>query len=308
MKRVMVTGASGLMGINLALRASENDHVVGVTYSQSLQDAPFEVIRADLTNELEIDKTIEQAKPDLVFNCAAMANLDACEKNPAIAERLNTMLPARLAEWCHHAQIPFIHFSTDAIFDGAKGNYREEDTPNPLSVYAKLKVAAEQVVLERCSKALVVRVNFYGFSVSGSRSLAEFFLYNLAAGLSVNGFTDVFFCPLLIQDLVDVLLKMVEKELTGIYHLVSPQSLSKYDFGVAIAHKFGLNENLITPIRVEQGGLQAKRSQNLTLCIEKLVRDLGEPPPGLQAGLEKFKQLFDEGYPLRLRALNGTVD
>lgn len=308
MKRIMVTGASGLMGINLALRASENDHVVGVTYSQSLQGVPFEVIRADLTNELEIEKAIEQANPDLIFNCAAMASLDACEKNPLIAERLNTILPARLAEWCYNAQIPFVHFSTDAIFDGAKGNYREEDNPNPLSVYAKLKVDGEQAVLERFSKALVVRVNFYGFSVSGSRSLAEFFLYNLAAGLSVNGFTDVLFCPLLVQDLVDILLRMVEKKLSGIYHLVSPQSLSKYEFGVAIARMFDLNENLITPISVEEGGLQAKRSQNLTLCIDKLIQDLGEPPPNLQAGLIKFKQLFDEGYPQRLRAFSSTID
>ena len=308
MKRIMVTGASGLLGINLALRASENDHVVGVTYSQSLQGVPFEVVMADLTDELEIDKTIEQANPDLIINCAAMANLDACEKSPLAAQRLNSALPARLAEWSHKEKIPFVHISTDAIFDGVKGNYREDDNPNPLSVYAHMKLDAEHAVLEQCSEALIVRVNFYGFSVSGTRSLAEFFLYNLAAGLSMNGFTDVLFCPLLVQDLVEILLKMIQKNLTGIYHVVSPQRLTKYEFGVAIARIFDLNESLIIPTGVEQGGLQAKRSQNLTLCIDKLIQDLGETPPDLQAGLNKFRQLFQEGYPQKLRAFSGEID
>ena len=308
MKRILVTGASGLLGISLALRASENDHVVGVTYSQSLQGVPFEVVVADLTDELEIEKTIEQANPDLIINCAALANLDACEKSPLTAQQLNTLLPTRMAVWCHNAHLPFVHISTDAVFDGVKGNYTEADNPNPLSIYAHSKLEAERAVLEKYNEALIVRVNFYGFSVSGTRSLAEFFLYNLAAGLSINGFTNVLFCPLLVQDLIEILFKMVQKNLKGIYHVVSSQPLSKYEFGVSIARMFDLNENLIIPTSVDQSGLRAKRSQNLTLCIDKLIQDLGESPPDMQAGLNKFKQLFDEGFPSKLRAFGGMID
>jgi len=308
MKRILVTGASGLLGINLSVNASKNNQVFGVTYSQPLFDVPFNIVSADLTNELEIGKTIEQANPDLIINCAAMANVDACESDPVGAKQINTFLPAYLSDWCQKADVPFVHFSTDAVFDGIKGNYTEEDSPNPLSTYAKTKLEAEHAVLDRNPDALVMRVNFFGFSVNGKRSLAEFFLYNLAAGLSVNGFTDVFFCPLLAQDLVDILFKMIDKRLFGIYHVVNSQPLSKYDFGVAIAKKFGLNDNLISPISVKKSGLKAKRSQNLTLCIEKLIHDIGESPPDLSTEMERFKKLFDEGYPQQLNAYGGFVD
>jgi dTDP-4-dehydrorhamnose reductase len=138
-------------------------------------------------------------------------------------------------------------------------------------------------------------VNFYGFSLSGRRSLAEFFLYNLLEGRQLKGFTDVHFCPLYVGDLVQVLFAMLEKKLHGLYHVVSPECLSKYDFGKRIADKFGLDGSLITPVSVYDGGLLAKRSPNLTLRVDKLLAT-GIQLPGQTAGLDSFYAHYQHGY------------
>jgi len=140
--------------------------------------------------------------------------------------------------------------------------------------------------------------------LSGKRSLAEFFLYNLLEGKPLKGFTDVHFCPLYVGDLVGVMFAMLEKRLSGLYHVVSPECLSKYDFGRRIADKFGLDGNLIAPVSVYDGGLLARRSPNLTLRVDKLLA-AGIPLPGQAPGLEHFHTHFQHGYPELIKSYAG---
>jgi dTDP-4-dehydrorhamnose reductase len=302
MTHILITGASGLLGLNLALYAASHENVFGTVFSHELKNVPFQIIQADLQDSREIHDCVDEADPEVIINCAAMANLEACEKEPETAELLNIALPIVLAEVAQKRKIKLVQISTDAVFDGQRGNYVEEDQPNPLSVYARTKWESEKAVTIANPDSLIVRVNFYGYSLLGKRSLAEFFLYNLAAGTRVFGFSDVNFCPLLAQDLAPILFGMIKKDLKGIYHVVSPESLSKYDFGVRIAHLFDLNENLVEAVDVSKGGLLARRSPNLSLRIDKLIRDLGQKPPGQDAGLLKFHQLYEEDYPEKLKA------
>jgi dTDP-4-dehydrorhamnose reductase len=117
------------------------------------------------------------------------------------------------------------------------------------------------------------------------------------------GFTDVFFCPLLANDLAIILLKMLNKGLRGLYHVVSRDCASKYEFGIRLAQRFNLNQRLIIPVSVEQASLPAPRSPNLILIPEKLTRDLGEPPPNMDTGLDKFHGQFVEGYQEKIRRM-----
>ena len=199
-----------------------------------------------------------------------------------------------------------MHVSTDAVFDGECGDYTEDDEPNPLSIYALTKLQGEGYVAEFYPKAVIARANMFGWSPSGERSLAEFFYNSLSAGKPVKGFTDVYFCPLLVNDLSQILLAMLEKQLSGLYHTVSSNCISKYDFGVAVARCFGLDESLITPISVNDAGLSAARSPKLTLKSDKLARDLGETIPTIEAGMEKFYSLHEAGYPQKLQEMRGT--
>ena len=268
------------------------------------------VVQGDLVVPGTVERLLDEIQPDWVIHCAALANLDACEADPAKARKINTEVPYLLAQHVARGGARLLHVSTDAVFDGLKGNYTETDLPNPTGEYARTKLDAEGAVLGANPDAIVARVNLFGYSLTGKRSLSEFFLYNLLAGEKVMGFTDVIFCPLLANHLAHVFLDMLEFGLSGLYHTVSSECLSKYDFGVRIAQLFGLDETLIQPTCVAQGGLKAARSPNLTLRTDKLAQALNSRlvgaawgTPTASAGLEHFYQLYQEGYPEYIRQL-----
>jgi dTDP-4-dehydrorhamnose reductase len=307
--RILITGASGLLGLNLALEAARSGHeVYGVVHNHSLRTAAFQTIVSDLLAPGALERILDQARPDWVIHCAALAVVDACEADPGLAAKLNTDLPAQLARHVARGGARLVHLSTDAVFDGQRGDYTETDAPNPLSVYARTKLDGERAVAEANPQAIIARVNLYGWSLSGKRSLAEFFFYNLQAEKPVQGFTDVYFCPLLANDLAHILIKMCAAGLSGLYHAVCSQGLTKYDFGRALARRFGFAESLIAPVSVEQGGLKAARSPRLTLRTEKLAEALGEPLPPFPPGLERFYTLYQQGYPQRLFGMRSTAD
>ena len=311
--RILVTGASGLLGLNLSLEAAkrqansdnrQNEHdVFGLVHSHPLRTSAFTVLGGDLFDPNTAQRIIDQTRPNWVINCAALAIVDACETDPLRAQKLNTELPAKLAAIVARGGARLLHVSTDAVFDGQRGDYTETDTPNPLSVYGRSKLEGELAVADANPEAIIARVNFYGWSLSGKRSLSEFFFYNLESSKQLMGFTDVYFCPLLVNDLAQILLKMLQDELSGLYHVVSSESISKYDFGVALAREFGLEENLITPTSVSEAGLAAARSPKLTLRTAKLGATLGTPPPDISSGLKRFYKLYQEGYPLTLKGM-----
>jgi len=316
--RMLITGASGLLGLNLALSAAGSHEVFGVTHHHLLHNAPSHVLQADLLERRALERLLDTVQPDCVIHCAALANLDDCEADPDLAHRLNAELPGRLAALvakggARAKAIQLVHISTDAVFDGVRGDYSEEDAPNPLGVYPRTKLAGEVAVAAAHPQALIARVNLFGWSLMGRRSLAEFFVNNLSAGKRVMGFTDVFFCPLLAGDLSGLILSMLDKQLSGVYHVVSREATSKYDFGVAVARRFGLDESLIAPTLVADSGLKARRSPNLTLRTGKLAAALGirdgvGQVPSWQEGLERFYELYRRGYPQMLKQLALKVD
>ncbi len=300
--KLLVTGASGLLGISLALEAMREHEVIGVDRGK-LKSAPFPMLRADLLNPSAIDSMLDSAQPDWVVNCAAMANLDLCEQYPAEARILNTDVPGVLAQRCAQKGIRFVHISTDAVFDGVKTDfYTEKDQPNPLGVYSQTKLDGERVVEAENPQAAIARVNFFGWSLSGRHSLGEFFFNNLSEGKPVNGFTDVVFCPIFVRYTARLLLDILEKELCGLYHVVGAEAMTKYQFGVEIARRFGLLERLISPRSVKESDLTARRSHNLRLSIHKLSTDLGRDIPSFSTGLDEFYTQFQQGYPQKIRS------
>jgi dTDP-4-dehydrorhamnose reductase len=301
--RILVTGASGLLGLNLALEASREHEVIGSVKDHAIRTNRFKSIQSDLLVPGALEEILEQCRPDWVINCAALANLETCEAQPALAQQLNSDFPAKLAEHVARGGARLVHISTDAVFDGRQGDYREEDEPNPLSIYAKSKLQGEGLVMEINPEAIIARVNLFGWSLSGNRSLAEWFVNNLSTGQRVRGFFDVYFCPLLANDLSKILMRMLKKELHGLYHVVSRDCVSKYEFGLKIAELFGLDPELIIPVSIDDAGLGAIRSTKLTLIPDKLARDLGEQPPDLHSGLEQFRIQFTEGYPEMIRQM-----
>jgi dTDP-4-dehydrorhamnose reductase len=288
--------------MNLALEASRSNQVTGVDRSK-LASAPFPIIKADLLDIETVHRVLDEARPEAVVHCAAIADIDACESNPDAAHRANAVMPGYVADACRLRNIRLVHISTDAVFSGDKtGAYTEEDTPDPLGVYGITKLEGENAVLQIYPAASVFRVNFYGWSISGRRSLAEFFVNHLTRGATINGFTDVTFCPMFAGHLAGVILKALSHRLPGIYHVVGPQAMTKYQFGVEIAREFGLPERLISPQSVNKSGLTAQRSHNLWLSTHRISTALALELPDFSTGLDAFYAQYQQGYPQKIRA------
>ncbi len=310
--RILITGASGLLGLNVALEAAPHHTVFGVAHTTPIAASAFETLVVNLVEPdagagSPLDRLLAQTRPDWVIHCAALANLEVCEKDPDLAWRINTEVPEKLARLVARGGARLLHVSTDAVFDGQRPlgppGYTETDLPNPLSVYARTKLAGEQAVSAANPEALVARVNLFGFSPSGRRSLAEFFLNNLLAGSPMRGFTDVYFCPVLVNEIAHIFFEMLDKGLSGLYHVFSSDTLSKYAFGVKIAQRFGLDESLVAPVSVAEGGLVAARSPNLVMSTHKLSTALGRNLPQVSPMLDQFYTLYQQGYPQLLAEL-----
>lgn len=303
MTRILITGASGLLGLNLALQAqAEGYEVVGWANDSFVQHAPFTIHQVNLLEMDKIASRVAAVNPDLVIHCAALASLEGSEADPDLASMLNGEVPGVIALGAQQNDIKMIHISTDAVFDGIKGGYTEEDPPSPLNQYAQTKLAGEYAVQKAYPQAIVARVNFYGWSLSGKRSLAEFFYTNLSASSPVNGFSDVFFCPLFTEQLGATLFEMAQSGLKGLYHVLSSESLSKYEFGIRLAQLFGFDCELISPISIKDAGLKAVRSPNMTLSVAKIEHDLGHAMPGQGECLESLYQSFNAGLPGKIQA------
>jgi len=300
--KILVTGASGLLGSNFLLSQHACHELLGVYHASPLSSSLCRVSRCDLTSKADVERLIAAERPDCIVNCAALANIDACEKDPQLASALNTELPARLALLSARKGIKFVQVSTDAVFNGVSGGYTETDLPVPINVYGSTKLEGERRVLEISPDAIVARVNFFGWSLSGKRSLAEWFYNNLIAGHHISGYDDIYFCPLLANTLCDVLVSMVGKGARGLFHVVGSEAVSKYDFGVRLAVRFGLNEKLIARAKFTSTADVAARGGRMELSVAKLKSELGIELPGVDDSLTAFYGLFRGGYPAKMRA------
>jgi dTDP-4-dehydrorhamnose reductase len=311
-KRLLVTGVSGLLGLNLAWLARDRFLVTGVLRGKRAVAVPgctpFEVLSADLTCPEQIEWALERSQPDWIIHCAALTDVDHCEAHPEEAQRANAWLPGALAQTAAQYGVRLLHLSTDAVFDGQRGNYTESDSPSPINAYGRSKLEGERAVVSANPDALIARVNFYGWSWQGKRSLAEYFYNNLSVGQPVFGFHDLIFCPLLVNDLVEILLSMLDHGLSGLYHVVSAEAQSKFAFARMLAHQFGFDEAMVTPASYKIANMTAPRSPLLSLRSEKLVaslpaQDAARLLSGQEAAMRRFVELYHQGYPQALHAL-----
>jgi dTDP-4-dehydrorhamnose reductase len=302
--KILITGASGLLGSNLVLSALEAGHaIVATSKSRPLRHPEVKWQAADLAKPDALDQLMAETQPDGVIHCAALTDVDACEADPVLAFRVNRDAARMVATMARDRGAALIHISTDAVFDGMNGPYTEDDEARPVNTYGASKLQAERAVLDVHPRAVVLRTNFYGWSPPGRRSLAEWFLEQLRHPKQCQGFTDVQVNLALANHLADAMFRIVEAELAGTYHLSSRDSMSKFEFGTRIAAAFDLDPKLIQPVEVADSGLSAKRPKDLRLDCSKIQSELELELPTIAHGLEVMRGLEQQGYPTRLAEL-----
>ncbi|MBM3832069.1 MAG: SDR family oxidoreductase [Verrucomicrobia bacterium] len=299
---IAITGASGLLGANLVLSATERSEKV-FAFSCNHPIGPWNVpcLRVDLTDETETLRALGGAEPRIVVHTAALTNVDLCEENPDLAYRMNVAMAKHVARAAAQAKARLILISTDSVFDGSRGNYSESDAPNPLNVYAKTKLAAESAVQEE-AECCIMRTNFFGWSRYPHHSLSEWIVSKLEARAPVPGFTDVIFSPILVNDLCDLIWDVLERGCCGIFHLAGADACSKFEFALAVAKVFGFESDRVQRATLESARLKAPRPRNTSLSTRRASEALGRKMPDLISGLERFRKLGSSDFISRLRA------
>ncbi len=254
--RLLVTGASGFLGWNIArYYASHGWDVTGIWNSTRPDpDASARYIQADL---LHVDLTglFKTLLPEAVVHCAALASRAACDADQPHARSINTELPLRIAAQCADRDIPFFQISTDLVFDGCGAPYGEHTKRNPLSVYAETKSNAEDAVMSVYPKSYIIRTALmYGLGpFSRPGSFLQWTLDALREGkplhLYVNQYRTILHAP----DVARVIEAITErKAVPGVYHAAGPERVSRYEAGLRIAKEFGYSDECIVPVVLER--------------------------------------------------------
>src|SRR5438552_989461 len=270
-----ITGAGGLIGNYLAPSAPRA--------APRWQIADLTRPRLDLTDFARLRQLVGHEKPQLILHCAALTKTGACQQNPTLAHKLNVEVTRLLAELV--AEIPFIFFSSDLVFDGRKGNYIETDAVNPLNVYAETKVAAEKIVL-RNPRHTVIRTSLnMGRSPTGDRSFSEEFRQACAAGKTLRLFSDEFRCPIPAIITAQAAWSLVAADRPGLYHLAGSERLSRWQIGQLLAARWPELHPRLEPasVRDYQG---PPRSPDTSLNCGRIQELLPFHLPGLTEWLK----------------------
>jgi len=259
--KLFVTGISGLLGLNIALQARERFQVSGCYLTHPVALDGIQAVKADITTFDALEEFLKEIHPDVIVHTAGLTNVEACEANPVLAYRLNVEGAERIAKIAAILGAQLVHISSDHLFDGIKPWKTETDSPMPLNTYARTKWQAEQVVLQACPDALIIRTNFFGWGTSVRTSFSDWILRSLAQQRELTMFSDVFFTPILINDLVDVMVELIGRGATGIFHVVGSERLSKYTFALKVAEVFGYPKDGIRAISVRE--FQVHRQETL---------------------------------------------
>jgi dTDP-4-dehydrorhamnose reductase len=294
MKKIYITGIAGLLGANLAFLLRDLYVISGVDInSVNIKNVDCDVF--DVTDIEILKKTLTERKIDVLIHCVALVNVDDCEKNPETAQKINATLTKDIASVCKELNIKMIYISSDAVFDGEKdGLYTEDDMPEPISVYGKTKLDGEKFVLEN-NNNLVIRTNMYGFNYCNKSSFGEWLLNSLQNNITLNMVEDIYFSPILVNELAENIHLCIEKDICGLYHICSTGAISKYDFADIFRKVFQI-EGVINKVKMKDIAFMAPRTHNMGLSNEKFKALLNVEISTPAEGIEKFKEKYMNEY------------
>tara|TARA_R110002126_G_scaffold55819_2_gene149622 strand:- start:6637 stop:7542 length:906 start_codon:yes stop_codon:yes gene_type:complete len=300
MIKVIITGSNGLLGqslLALLLKEKEKYQVFGFSRGENRSGrADFSYISIDLTKEENLKKTIREVRPNFIINTAAMTLVDDCENNKEACDLLNIDVVQWLAEVSEEINAHLIHLSTDFIFDGEKGYYKETDIPNPLSYYGLSKVKSEQVLLNSNIEYTILRtILVFGKVFSMSRSNIVLWVKGmLEQGKEITIVNDQFRMPTYVDDLAMACKIVIDKKATGIYHISSNTLLSVFEIAQEVATVFQLDKSLIKPISSSTLNQTAKRPPKTGFDLSKTNKGLDFYPKSFKEDLVRFKETLNE--------------
>lgn len=284
--KMLVIGGSGLVGSTLIRYAATNYDITATFNHNKIGYNNVSFIKIDLLQErIAIIDLIKNLNPDVVINTTAHSSVDLCESNPVLADLLHVDVAKDIAITCRDTNSKLIHFSTDAVFDGKlNGKYTESDIPNPVNHYGKTRLMAENLVRELSNDNVILRTAvIYGWHEKSR--FTNWIISSLKENKIVDPFVDQYNTPTLVDDLVKSILKIIEMDVSGLYHAVGKTCISRYDFALLLADGFGLDRDLIKPATSFEKKQDAPRPPRTCLDAQKLEKIIGYTFCDIESGI-----------------------
>lgn len=298
MKTCLITGSNGLLGQTLVnlLKTDPDFQVVATGRGANRMTAndQYAYVSADLTKPNEVQAIFEQHQPEIVIHTAAMTQLEPCHEDPGTCRKVNTEAVGTLVKCCEQQQAHLIHLSTDFVFDGEEGPYREEDETKPVSVYGESKLEAEQLVKQAtCTWSIVRTVLVFGLVEDMSRSnLILWVKKSLEKGEAIRVVSDQVRTPTLVDDLAEGCCLIAKKHKEGMYHISGKETYTILEMAIEAARFYGLDEQLISPVTSAELNQPAKRPPVTGFILDKAQKELGYEPHSFAESLEIMDQRF----------------
>ena len=298
--RILVMGSNGLLGQKVAGMLSRGTSST-VTLA-SVEDDPVrppenaEYVKSDITSKKDVKQLIARSEPDVIINCAAITNVDACETERELAWKVNVVGVENLIEFSRRTDAAIMHVSSDYIFDGKSGPYTEDDRPEPVSYYGKTKLASENALRASGVRYFIARTMvLYGYAQGVKANFVLWLIQSLEKKTTVRVVDDQVGNPTLADDLAYGIIRGMELGRTGIYNIAGRDIVSRYDFALKIARAFKLDESLVTPIKTAQLRQPAQRPLQSGLITLKAEVELGIHPSTIDQGLAVVKNQLARG-------------
>jgi UDP-4-amino-4,6-dideoxy-N-acetyl-beta-L-altrosamine transaminase/dTDP-4-dehydrorhamnose reductase len=288
-KKILITGGSGLLAVNWAISIREDFLVTLILHQKQISISGVVTDAVSLSSKKECHEIIVKHKPDVVIHTAGLTDIEKCEENFALAKELNVELAKNVSKACKQNGVKLVHISTDHLFEGSKKFVTEDEVTNPLNIYAKTKLQAEEEVVENSKDAIIVRTNFFGWGTTYRQSFSDLIISKLRSNESVELFSDVFFNPILIDELAKKTHHLIDINASGIFNIVSDERISKYQFGVKLALIFNLDRCLIKPISIDDKTNLVKRPKDMSLSNYKYSENTNSSFKSLDEQLRVLK-------------------
>jgi dTDP-4-dehydrorhamnose reductase len=284
--KIFITGGSGLLGSKVAEIAQARGDEVFSGYAHNLPEYG-RAAKFDLLDEMSISELIGKIKPEVIIHSAALTDVDRCEREKELAYQMNVEGTRAIATAAENAGSFLIYISTDYVFDGNRGMYREDDSTNPVSYYGYSKLLGEKFCRGCIARTCVI----YGSRpASGKVNFALWLLNSLKSGKPVRVVTDQFITPTLNTNLAKMVLEAADRRLSGVYHLAGATRISRYDYALELAGVFDLKADLIQPSRMDDLKWAARRPKDSSLDTSKARGVLANKPLTIKEALQILKE------------------
>ena len=269
--RALIIGASGLIGYHLQRECGKQWETVGTCHTVAQPGLRM----LDIRDTTAVHTLITGIEPEEIFLTAALTRVDYCEEHPDESAAVNVAGTAAVVDAARTVNARLTFCSSDYVFDGAAGPYREEDDTRPINVYGDHKRQAETLVLDGVPRALVIRLTgAFGWEPQKKNFVLQ--LQNkLSAGESMRVPVDQVATPVYVPQLVAAMLHLIDRNAAGIYHVAGSERLSRYAFARQVARTFGLDDTLLTPVTTAALGQSAARPLEAGLVADKVTRTTG---------------------------------